>query len=165
MVIFAKEPRRTAMVRTVVNTTELQRLRNQIKNICPSKKDMRQFGGVQQHSVMTGSQILSGMKEHDDRNNATKAKKTNSGAAPPIYPVDRPSALTKRKTPSIPVTPEQSSLRVCFRRIPIDLTRATGSGAQKDSENESFLSILGSSDDNEYRLLHVNRTPRQWAAR
>ena len=106
---------------------------------------------------MAGSQILSGMKERDDKDNATKAKKTNSGAAPPA---DWPSASTKRKTPSIPVTPKRSSLRVRFRHIPIDLTRATGSGSQKDSENESFLSILGSSDDDEYRPLHGNRTPQ-----
>ena len=119
---------------------------------------MRQFSRAQQHRVMTESQILSGMKERDDRDNATKAIKTNSGAAPPIYPTDRPSASIKRKTPSIPVTPKRSSLRVRFRHIPIDLTKATRFGSQKDSENESFLSTLGSSDDGEYRSLHGNRT-------
>ena len=108
---------------------------------------------------MTGSQILSGMKESDDRNNAAKAKKKNSGAAPPAPPADRPSTSTKQKT-SIPVTPKRSSLRVRFRHTPISLTRTTRSGSQKDSENESFLSILGSSDDDEYRLLHGNRTPQ-----
>ena len=117
---------------------------------------MRQFGRAQQHGVMTGSQILSGMKERDDRDHARKAKK-NSGAAPPAS--DRPSTSTKQKT-SIPVTPKRSSLRVRFQHTPIDLTRATGSGSQKNSENESFLSILGSSDDDEYRPLHGNRTPQ-----
>ena len=67
--------------------TELQQLRNQIRNIHPLKKDMRQFSKAQQHGVMTGSQILSGMKERDGRDNGTKAKKTNSGAA---HPTDRP---------------------------------------------------------------------------
>ena len=42
--------------------TELQRLRNKIKNIRPSKKDMRQFGRAQQYGIMTGSQILSGIR-------------------------------------------------------------------------------------------------------
>ena len=120
---------------------------------------MRQFGRAQQHGVMTGSQILSGMKERDDRDNAAKAKKKNSGAAPPAPPADRPSTSTKQKT-SIPVTPKRSSLRVRFRHTPIGLTRTTRSGSQKDSENESFLSILGSSDDDEYRPLHGNRTPQ-----
>ena len=86
--------------------TEQQQLRNQIKNIRPSKKDMRQLGRAQQHGVMTGSQIPSGMKERDDRDNATKAKKTNSGAAPPVYPANWPSASTKQKTPAIPFTPK-----------------------------------------------------------
>ena len=76
------------------------------------------------------------------------------------HPTDWPSASAKRKTPSIPVTPKRSSLRVGFQHTPIDLTRATGSGSQKDSDNESFLSILGSSDDEEYRPLHGNRTPQ-----
>ena len=75
-------------------------------------------------------------------------------------PTNRPSALTKPKMPSIPVTPKQSSLRVRFQHIPIDLTRAAGSGSQNDTDNESFLSILGSSSDEEYRPLHGNRTPQ-----
>ena len=108
---------------------------------------------------MTGSQILSGMKERDDRDNAAKAKKKNSGDAPPALPADRPSTSTKQKT-SIPVTPKRSSLRVRFWHTPIGLTRTTRSESQKDSENESFLSILGSSDDDEYRPLHGNRTPQ-----
>ena len=105
---------------------------------------------------MTGSRILLGMKERDDRDDVTKAKKTNSGAAPHRLAL----CFNKAKTPSIPVTPKRSSLRVRFQHTPIDLTRATGSGSQKDSENESFLSILGSSDDEEYRPLHGNRTPQ-----
>ena len=52
--------------------TELQRLRNQVKNIHTSKKDMRQFRKAQQHGVMTGSEILSGMKERDDSVNPFK---------------------------------------------------------------------------------------------
>ena len=99
------------------------------------------------------------MKERDDRDNAAKAKKAN-GRPADRPPTDRPSALTKPKMPSIPVTPKQSSLRVRFQHIPIDLTRAAGSGLQNDSDNESFLSILGSSSDEEYRPLHGNRTPQ-----
>ena len=42
-----------------------------------------------------------------------------------------------------------------FQHTPINLTRL---GTKKDSDNESFLSILVSSTDEEYRLLHGNQT-------
>ena len=45
-----------SLTETNLAHTELQRLRNQIENICLSKEDMRQFSKAQQHGVMTGSQ-------------------------------------------------------------------------------------------------------------
>ena len=44
-----------------------------------------------------------------------------------------------------------------FQHTPTDLARL---GAKKDSDNESFLSILESSSNEEYRPLHGNQTPK-----
>ena len=62
--------------------------------------------------------------------------------------VPTPSKLrtrSKLERQSAPV-PQRSSLRVCFQhtQAPIDLTKLRTKG---DSENESFLSILGFSSD------------------
>ena len=61
------------------------------------------------------------------------------------------------KTPSTVDFPA-IRLRVRFQQTFIDLTR---SGTKKDSDNESFLSILGYSSDEEYRPLHGNQAPKR----
>ena len=44
-----------------------------------------------------------------------------------------------------------------FQHTPIDLTRLR---TKKVSDNKSFLSILGSSSDEDCRPLHGNQTPK-----
>ena len=102
---------------------------------------------------MTGSQIL----ERDDKDHAAKAKKANSNRLSILPKAQTPSKLRTPSKPQAQPIPRRSSLRVRFQHTPIDLTRPR---ARKDSDNESFLSTLGSSSDEEYRPLHENRTPK-----
>jgi hypothetical protein len=126
--------------------TQLQRLQEQIKNIRPSKKDMRQFSKSQRAAVMTGEAILAGMKEREDKDVAVKEKRAAKKAQ-----------KAQKETPVIvPVTPKRS--RVRFGR-----TATAVNHRNQISDDGFYISILHSSDSNDddsYRPLHGNRTPR-----
>jgi hypothetical protein len=121
--------------------TQLQRLQEQIKNIRVSKKDMRQFSKSQRAAVMTGEAILAGMKEREDKDVAVKEKRAAKKAQKEIPVI-------------VPVTPKRSRVRFVH-------TTAVNHRNQI-SDDGSYISILHSSDsdDDSYRPLHGNRTPR-----
>ena len=113
---------------------------------------MWQFSNAQLYGVKTGSRIL----ERDDKDYAAKAKKTNFNRLSAMPKPQTPSKLRIPSKPQAPPIPQRSSLWVRFQHTPIDFTRPR---TKKDSDNESFLSILRSSSDEEYRPLHENWTP------
>jgi hypothetical protein len=78
--------------------TQLQRLQEQIKNICPSTNDMRQFSKYQIAVGMTGEAIHAGMKEREDTVAAVNEM--------------RAAIKAQKETPVIvPVTPKRSRVR------------------------------------------------------
>ena len=116
----------------------------------PSFKEHMTVLQAQRYGVMAWNQILTGIKERDGKHHAAKVKNTNSYRLS-VCNLPKPQTSSKLRTPSksqAPSVPQRFSLWVRFQRTPIHLTRL---GTKKDSDNESFLSILRSSSDEEYR--------------
>jgi hypothetical protein len=60
--------------------TQLQWLQEQIKNICPSKKNIHYLSKRQRATLMTGEAILVRMKECKDMDAAVKEKRAANNA-------------------------------------------------------------------------------------
>ena len=151
-------------VQADIANAEAQRVREAVKKIQPSTKDLRHLGKGNLAGVMSGEGILDAMQERDKKDSekaakkaekakATRAKKpTRAAPAPrPITPVpvrvhppsrvrfqlmDTPTRILRSATRSVP-------------RLNYSLPPLPASELQDDSDHESFISAASS--DWEYR--------------
>ena len=142
-----------------IANAEAQRVREAVRKIRPSKKDLRRLGKGNFAGVMTGKGILDEMEERDKKDREKAAKKTEKTTRSK-KPAPRPASVTPvpvRVHPGPRVrfqltdTPTRI-LRSATRSIPrlnYSLPPPTASELQDDSDLESLTSAASS--DCKYR--------------
>ena len=141
-------------VQADIANAEAQRLREAVKKIRPSKKDLRHLGKGNFAGVMTGKGILDKMEERDKKDREKVAKKAEK-ATRSKKPAPRPASVTPvpvrvhpgpRARFQLTDTPTRI-LRSATRSIPrlnYSLPPPTASELQDDSDLESLTSAASS---------------------
>ncbi|KAF8536328.1 hypothetical protein BDD12DRAFT_807869 [Trichophaea hybrida] len=97
-----------------IANVQAQRVRNAVKNIQPSRKDLRRLGQGNVAGVMTGENMLKEMKVHEEKEKE-KAVKKGSRTKKAVPAVLSTSTTQGRSTP---VTPSRPKVRFPLHKTP-----------------------------------------------
>ncbi|KAF8244689.1 hypothetical protein K440DRAFT_8746 [Wilcoxina mikolae CBS 423.85] len=141
-----------------IANVQAQRVRDAVKNIRPSQKDLRRLGKRNVAGVMTGENILKEMKarEEKEKEKAVKKGSRTKKAVPAVPPTSTPSRST-------PVTPSRPKVRFPLHETPS--IRILRSAIRSIPQPNYYLPPVTELEDNSDAESLLSTTSSEWAYR